>query len=130
MRRVFITLLMVFIGLVAVVSAGSSLAANQQSGQAALSGASTTAATNQVKDTSKSPPPADRGAKGPSDPNYRPHACVEPVVNVSATSGNHAESHIVINPTNPQNLVAFSNISANSTFRGYSTDGGATWVRG
>ena len=130
MRRVFITLLMVFIGLVAVVSAGSSLAANQQSGQAALSGSSTTAATNQVKDTSKSPPPADRGAKGPSDPNYRPHACVEPVVNVSATSGNHAESHIVINPTNPLNLVAFSNISANSTFRGYSTDGGATWVRG
>src|SRR6266498_1914610 len=38
-----------------------------------------------------------------------PLTCVEPVVNVSATTGNEAESFVVVNPTNTNNLVAFSN---------------------
>src|SRR5262245_53236508 len=40
-----------------------------------------------------------------------PLTCLEPVVNVSATPGNQAESFVVVNPTNTSNLVAFSNIS-------------------
>src|SRR5436305_1478374 len=60
-----------------------------------------------------------------------PWACLEPVVNVSATSGNQSESFMVANPTNTNNLVAFSNDSgAASIFRAYSTDGGASWTRG
>jgi hypothetical protein len=61
---------------------------------------------------------------------FTPLACLEPVVNVSATSGNQAESFINVNPTNPNNLVATSNTNAPSIFRAYSTDGGATWTRG
>jgi hypothetical protein len=59
-----------------------------------------------------------------------PLACLEPVINVSATTGNQAESFINVNPTNPNNLVATSNTNANSIFRAYSTDAGATWTRG
>ncbi len=62
---------------------------------------------------------------------FEPLTCLEPVVNVSMRSGNEAESFVVVNPTNTNNLVAFSNLaSANSIFRGYSIDGGATWTRG
>ena len=53
-----------------------------------------------------------------------------PVVNVSATTGNQAESFVNVNPTNPNNIVAISNTNANSIFRAYSTNGGATWTRG
>ncbi len=59
-----------------------------------------------------------------------PLACLEPVVNVSAVSGNQSESFVLVNPTNTNNVVAFSNTNANSIFRAYSTDGGATWTRG
>ena len=59
-----------------------------------------------------------------------PLACLESVVNTSAVTGNQAESFVNVNPTNPNNLVAFSNTNANSIFRAYSTDGGATWTRG
>jgi hypothetical protein len=60
-----------------------------------------------------------------------PFTCVAPVTNVSLRSGNESESFMLVNPTNPNNLVAFSNLaSANSIFRGYSTDAGATWTRG
>src|ERR1051325_4758026 len=60
-----------------------------------------------------------------------PVTCTAPVVNESVRSGNDSESFIVVNPTNANNLVAFSNLAtANSIFRGYSTDGGATWTRG
>ncbi|MEO5952614.1 MAG: hypothetical protein ABIQ44_09140, partial [Chloroflexia bacterium] len=130
MRRAYITLMMIIIGILVMVSAGSSLAANQQGDQAALAGSVSTAAKGLADGKTKSPPPGDTGKTGPADPNYRPSACLETVVNVSATTGNHAESHIVINPTNPQNLVAFSNVTSNSTFRAYSTNGGATWTRG
>ncbi len=61
---------------------------------------------------------------------FVPLACLAPVVNVSARSGNESESFVVVNPTNPNNVVAFSNLTSNSIFRGYSTDGGATWTRG
>jgi hypothetical protein len=74
--------------------------------------------------------PPERAPK-PADLLFRPlGACLEPVVNVSATTGNQAESFINVNPTNPNNLVATSNTNSNSIFRAYSTDAGATWTRG
>jgi len=60
-----------------------------------------------------------------------PLACVEAVVNVSATLGNQAESFVNVNPTNTNNVVATSNNPGTaSIFRAYSTDGGANWTRG
>jgi hypothetical protein len=60
-----------------------------------------------------------------------PFTCVAPVTNVSVRSGNESESFILVNPTNPNNLVAFSNLaSENSIFRAYSFNSGATWTRG
>src|ERR1043166_1698067 len=59
-----------------------------------------------------------------------PLACSAPVVNVSATGGNQSESFVVVNPTNTNNLVAFSNTTSNSIFRAFSMNGGATWTRG
>ncbi len=59
-----------------------------------------------------------------------PLVCLEPVVNVSATTGNQAESFVNVNPTNTNNLVATSNTNSTSIFRAYSTDAGATWTRG
>ncbi|HWX17084.1 MAG TPA: hypothetical protein VNY07_10895, partial [Chthoniobacterales bacterium] len=73
--------------------------------------------------------PKDRAPK-PTDVLFAPLTCLEPVVNVSATAGNQAESFVVVNPTNPNNLVAISNTNANSIFRAYSFDGGTTWTRG
>src|SRR5436309_5456512 len=61
---------------------------------------------------------------------FAPFACLEPVVNVSATLGNQAESFVLVNPTNANNLVAFSNTNSASIFRAYSMDSGATWTRG
>jgi hypothetical protein len=63
---------------------------------------------------------------------FTPLTCVEPVINVSATTGNQAESFVNVNPTNPNNLVATSNNpgGGNSIFRAYSTDAGGTWTRG
>jgi hypothetical protein len=62
---------------------------------------------------------------------FAPLRCLEPVVNVSATLGNQAESFVVVNPTNTNNLVAFSNNPGTaSIFRAYSTDAGASWTRG
>jgi hypothetical protein len=73
--------------------------------------------------------PPERPTPKPFD-LLTPLTCFEPVVNVSATTGNQAESFINVNPTNPNNLVATSNTNANSIFRAYSTDGGTTWTRG
>jgi hypothetical protein len=62
---------------------------------------------------------------------FTPLTCLEPVVNVSATTGNQAESFVNVNPTNTDNLVATSNDpGTNSIFRAYSTDSGTTWTRG
>ena len=73
--------------------------------------------------------------KDPARPSFElftPLSCLEPVINVSATTGNQAESFINVNPTNPNNIVATSNdpSGGNSIFRAYSTDGGTTWTRG
>ena len=74
--------------------------------------------------------PKERALK-PTDLLFVPLTCLEPVVNVSATTGNQAESFINVNPTNPNNLVATSNNPGSaSIFRAYSTDAGATWTRG
>jgi hypothetical protein len=73
--------------------------------------------------------PKERAVK-PTDLLFVPLTCLEPVVNVSATTGNQAESFINVNPTNTNNLVATSNTNAASIFRAYSTDAGATWTRG
>src|SRR5262252_516622 len=49
---------------------------------------------------------------------FNPLSCLEPVVNVSATTGNQAESFVNVNPTNPNNIVATSNDpGTNSIFR-------------
>jgi hypothetical protein len=77
----------------------------------------------------KSPPPP--GAQPARPAQGVRQVCVEPVVNVSQRTGNESESFVVINPTNPNNIVAFSNLASEaSIFRGYSTDAGATWTRG
>ena len=72
--------------------------------------------------------------KDPARPSFElftPLSCLEPVINVSATTGNQAESFINVNPTNPNNIVATSNDPGTaSIFRAYSTDGGTTWTRG
>ena len=73
--------------------------------------------------------PKERAPR-PTDLLFVPLTCLEPVVNVSATTGNQAESFMNVNPTNPNNLVATSNTNAASIFRAYSTDAGATWTRG
>jgi hypothetical protein len=58
-------------------------------------------------------------------------ACITPVINASARLGNEDETYVVVNPTNTNQVVAFSNLaSENSIFRAYSTDGGSTWTRG
>jgi hypothetical protein len=52
-----------------------------------------------------------------------------PLVNASKRTGNQAESTIAINPTNPDNVVVFTNEgSASAIFRAYSLDGGLTWT--
>src|SRR5436190_9076871 len=61
---------------------------------------------------------------------FVPLACTMAVVNASATTGNQAESFVVVNPTNTNNLVALSNTTSNSIFRAFSMNGGATWTRG
>ncbi len=75
--------------------------------------------------------PKERAPKQ-TDRLFEPLTCLEPVVNVSATTGNQAESFINVNPTNTNNLVATSNNPGGgaSIFRAYSTDAGATWTRG
>jgi hypothetical protein len=52
-------------------------------------------------------------------------------VNVSQRSGNESEEAIAINPTNPNNIVIFTNIAEgiNGMFLAVSFDGGQTWNR-
>ncbi len=75
--------------------------------------------------------PKERAPK-PTDLLFTPLTCLEAVVNVSATTGNQAESFVNVNPTNTNNIVATSNNPGGgaSIFRAYSTDAGATWTRG
>src|ERR1043166_2412621 len=55
----------------------------------------------------------------PVDPAYldQPLACTAPIVNASATSGNEDETFAVVNPTNSQQIVVFSNLATNSIHR-------------
>ncbi len=68
----------------------------------------------------------------PVDPSFldQPLACTATVVNASATSGNEDESFMAVNPTNTQNIVVFSNLSASSIHRSYTTNGGTSWTHG
>src|SRR5207244_11048077 len=54
----------------------------------------------------------------------------QPLVNVNSTPGNQAESFVLLNPTNTNNLLAFSNTNSASIFGANSTDSVATWTRG
>jgi hypothetical protein len=80
---------------------------------------------------------------------YRPHVeglearelpavslkIVNPVVNVSQANGNQREQSIAVNPLNPNQVVAFSNVedldfdfqADPGLFFGWSNDGGKTW---
>lgn len=50
-------------------------------------------------------------------------------VNVSQRTGNESEATITVNPYNPSQVVALSNIAGGSgLFKAFSTDGGATWT--
>src|SRR4051812_5170411 len=122
-----------FLTLLALVVAGLPLAG--QSAQARLPGPagvggaaiSGTAMTNYTR---KLPPPPGSSKPVAGNPNYQPLACTASVVNASQTSGNESETFVVVNPTNPNNIVAFSNLTSNSIFRAYSMNGGASWTRG
>src|SRR5947207_10535287 len=52
-------------------------------------------------------------------------------VDVSQRAGNESEEAIAVNPTNPNNIVMFTNIAegANGMFLAVSFDGGVTWAR-
>src|SRR5947207_2893815 len=52
-------------------------------------------------------------------------------VDVSQRVGNESEEAIAVNPTNPNNIVMFTNIAegTNGMFLAVSFDGGATWTR-
>lgn len=78
----------------------------------------------------KLPPPPGSVKPVPPNPDYRPAVCSAPVVNVAQTAGNEDESFVVINPTNTNNIVAFSNLASNSIFRAYTFNSGTSWVRG
>jgi hypothetical protein len=75
------------------------------------------------------PPPAGIGHPGIDIRSLGERLEGGPVVNISARHDNQAETTIAINPTNPDNIVAFSNEqSANAIFRACSFDGGLTWA--
>ena len=94
-------------------------------------GSSAPAAATLVPDGTRKLPPAPGSVQPvPAGPGDQPLVCLAPVVNVSARSGNEDESFVVVNPTNPNNIVVFSNLSTNSIFRAYSFNGGASWTRG
>jgi BNR/Asp-box repeat protein len=54
-----------------------------------------------------------------------------PNVNISQRVGNESEEAIAVNPTNPKNIVVFTNIAegVNGMFLAVSFDGGQTWSR-
>src|SRR5512142_3392835 len=54
---------------------------------------------------------------------------IPPNVDVSQRSGNESEEAIAVNPTNPNNIVIFTNIQegVNGMFLATSFDGGKTW---
>jgi hypothetical protein len=61
-----------------------------------------------------------------------PKSSIPNNVDVSQRAGNESEEAIGINPTNPNNIVIFTNIAegVNGMFLAVSFDGGNTWSRG
>ncbi|MEO6458060.1 MAG: S-layer homology domain-containing protein [Chloroflexia bacterium] len=120
--------------LIVLVAASSALGAdlNPQRSTPSAVRALRAESTVVIDSVRKLPPSPGEVEQAPPDPDYRSQVCLAPVVNVSQRTGNESESFVVINPTNPNNIVAFSNLSpgGSSIFRGYSTDGGVTWTRG
>jgi len=54
---------------------------------------------------------------------------VDSNINISRLAGNQSEGAISINPTNPLNMVAISNLDrGRGLFKAYSTNGGTTWI--
>ena len=130
MQRKWIFALLVLAGLVLGGLLGASPPAQAQLTQPAATNAALAAAPAGTDGPRKLPPPAASAKPVPADPSYQPLVCAAPVVNASQTTGNQSESSVVINPTNPLNIVAFSNATANDIFRTYSFNGGATWTHG
>ncbi|MDQ2807772.1 MAG: S-layer homology domain-containing protein [Chloroflexota bacterium] len=128
MQRKWMFVLLVLAGLVLGGLLGASAPAQAQLPQPGVSAPLNQAAL--PDGTRKLPPPAGSSKPVPADPSYQPLVCAAPVVNVSQTSGNQSESFVVINRTNPANLVAFSNATGNDIFRAYSFNSGATWTHG
>src|SRR5258706_14984245 len=56
---------------------------------------------------------------------------IPPNVNVSQRAGNESEEAITVNPTNPKNIVMFTNIAegVNGMFLATSFDGGQSWSK-
>src|SRR5512142_1389076 len=56
---------------------------------------------------------------------------IPPNIDVSQRSGNESEEAIAVNPTNPQNIVIFTNVAEgiNGMFLAVTFDGGKTWNR-
>ncbi len=133
MRRTFGAVLAGLALLVLGILAGSSTpaAGSPLATLNAPGGPATSGAIDVPNGTRKLPPPAGSISPAAPAPGYEPLTCLAPVVNASQRSGNEDESFVVINPTNPNNLVAFSNLdTANSIFLSDSMDGGATWTHG
>ncbi len=58
-----------------------------------------------------------------------PAAPTDHNVNISKMHANQTEESVAINKTNPNNIVAISNLdTANGLFKAFSTDGGKTWT--
>jgi subtilisin-like proprotein convertase family protein len=74
--------------------------------------------------------PAAADSPAPEDPGTKvPTISVGSVVNISRATGNQTEADITINPTNPNQIFAVSNIATgNSLFASRSNDGGVNWT--
>ena len=59
------------------------------------------------------------------------NAPIPPNIDVSQRTGTESEEAIAVNPTNPNNIVIFTNIAVgiNGMFLATSFDGGSTWTR-
>jgi len=69
-------------------------------------------------------------ADSPEDPGTKvPTINVGPVVNISRAAGNQTEADLAINPTNPNQIFAVSNLdTATGLFTSRSSDGGVNWT--
>jgi len=117
-----------------MLAAGSTLGAGLKPQQAASSGMSVLASAGlpALGDYQrKLPPPPGTIKPAPPSTGEIPNTCTASVVNASQRTGNEDETFVVVNPTNPNNYVAFSNLaSENSIFRAYTMNGGSSWTRG